>query len=332
MSCEINLSVIKANLIRIRRSAGVRLMLMAKADAYGHGIREVGRYVEDVVDAFGVATVEEGEALREAGVKKEILITACAPSELDRAVRLGLTIGVYSEGILRTIIAMGCCAPLHIKVNSGMNRLGFEEYELPYVLDRLDGFDVQGVYSHLRTRSPRQLEAFRRMSGLVRERYPDAIRHLASTHSYGDRRFSFDMVRVGLAGYEGSMCVTSCVLLSRRVRKGEYVSYGDFVADRDMNTAVVFGGYADGIRRERPSGVYIRSKKCRTIGRVCMDMQVVDTGDFLAEEGEKAVLYSPEFADELCHDLCTIEYTLMTAFKGRIERTYVEEGGKADRR
>jgi len=112
--------------------------------------------------------------------------------------------------------------------------------------------------------------------------------------------------------------------------KGEYVSYGNYKLKSATNTAVVFGGYADGVYRERPSSVFIRGRRCRVIGRVCMDMTVVDCGDFLPEIGEDAVLTDPEHIDLVTKERKSINYTVMTCWHGRVEKIYGndESGGK----
>lgn len=315
-------------------------MLMVKADAYGHGLKEVACAVEDRVDAFGVATLEEGEELRRAGVQKDILVLTCAPDEIKRAIDSKLCIGLGNieqlSELARLIVSKIVSArdvKLHLALDSGMHRLGFGEKEIDEVLSDLSslGLNVCGAYSHLRVRSYKQVYAFERMCARISEVYPNIIRHLASSHSMHSSRLRYDMVRVGLSAYEGAMSVRSVVLSSRRVEKGEFVSYGDYKLEEVTNTAVVFGGYADGASRENPSAVYIRGKECKVLGNVCMDMCIVDCGDFLPEVGEEVVFTDDSLIEEIAKQRNSIDYTVMTCWRGRIERIYSDDksGGEA---
>lgn len=318
---------------------GTRLLFMVKADAYGHGLCEVAQAVRCEVDAFGVATVEEGIKLKNCGIKKDVLALLCAERELEEGISKGLVIALSNEVQLAKIeelINIGKVKPsevrLHISFDSGMHRLGFCEAKIEEVLNRLKscGICVEGVYSHMRVRSQRQIAAFDRVSARINEYYPMAARHLASSHSLECKRLRYDMVRVGIAAYEGALSVTGEVVAARRVCKGEYVSYGSFKLACDTNTAVVFGGYADGAQRERPSCVYIRNRRCRVLGRVCMDMCVVDSGEFLPDIGEEAVLVDGRHMAEISRQRKSVDYTVMTCWHGRVERIYIDEKGGSE--
>jgi len=302
-------------------------MLMVKADAYGHGLRAVSKATEDLVDAFGVATVDEGIKLRNYGIKKDIFVLICKPNELKSAANNGLIISLSEREQLARIIELknaGQQIRLHIALNSGMNRLGFGESELPEIIEILksENIPIEGAYSHLRVRSNAQIAAFNRMGSLIKEQYPEAILHLASSHSLDVKTLRYDMVRLGIRAYDGAMRVVSEVIAARRVKAGEFVSYGRFKLENDTNTAVVFGGYADGVSREFPSDVYIRGKACKVLGRVCMDMFIVDCGDFLPEIGEKAVICDSASMNDVSKQRRSIPYTVMTGFRGRIKRIY----------
>ncbi len=312
---------------------------MVKADAYGHGLVSVALAVEDCVDMFGVATVEEGVALKESGVKKDALALLCGVDELEYAIENGIVFVLSDftqlsriERILQEGKFSASDIRFHIALDSGMHRLGFCEEQLDELLNRLTACGVapEGAYTHLRVRSYTQINAFRRMSDSVVKRFPRTIRHIASSRFIGCKSLRYDMVRVGISAYEGAMTVRSTVVAARRVEKGEYVSYGNYKLKSATNTAVVFGGYADGVYRERPSSVFIRGRRCRVIGRVCMDMTVVDCGDFLPEIGEDAVLTDPEHIDLVTKERKSINYTVMTCWHGRVEKIYGndESGGK----
>ncbi len=311
--------------------------MMVKADAYGHGLVPVALATEDLADAFGVATVEEGAALKAAGVTNDVMALICAIDELEYAIEQGI-IFVLSDfaqlSKIETMLLSGEVRAsdirMHIALDSGMHRLGFCEEELDELLDRLKacGVNPEGVYSHLRVRSYRQISAFKRMSEKSAAVFPNIVRHLASSRFIGCKSLSYDMVRVGISAYEGAMTVKSTVVAARRIEKGEYVSYGNYKVKDATNSAVVFGGYADGAYRERPSAVYIRGRRCPVIGRVCMDMTVVDCGDFLPDIGEEVVLSDPERIGLVAKERKSINYTVMTCWHGRVERIYdYDQGG-----
>ena len=330
---EIDLKRIEKNVLATRRLVGVPVMLMVKADAYGHGLVKVAKRAENVVDAFGVETLEEGAKLRSAGIKSEILVLALCENEIFRAYKLDLAIGLHNREQFAKIVNLidsnrinPAKLKTHIKVDSGMHRLGFCLDELQIVLQKAKalGINVAGIYSHLRDETESQKSTFDRFVEVAKGYYPDIKAHLASSHSLFNPNLRYDGVRLGINAYNGAMSAYSQVVESRRLQAGERVSYGDFVLQKATNTAVVFGGYADSIARENPSSVRIRGKKCAVIGNVCMDCFVVDTGDLEAKVGERVLLFDSDTASEVASERNTIEYCLMTSQKGRIMRVYLD--------
>ena len=330
---EIDLKRIEKNVLATRRLVGVPIMLMVKADAYGHGLVKVAKRAENVVDAFGVETLEEGVKLRSAGIKSEILVLALCENEIFRAYKLDLTIGLHNREQFAKIVSLidsnrinPAKLKTHIKVDSGMHRLGFCLDELQIVLQKAKalGINVAGIYSHLRDETESQKSTFDRFVEVAKGYYPDIKAHLASSHSLFNPNLRYDGVRLGINAYNGAMSAYSQVVESRRLQAGERVSYGDFVLQKATNTAVIFGGYADSIARENPSSVRIRGKKCAVIGNVCMDCFVVDTGDLEAKVGERVILFDSDTASEVASERNTIEYCLMTSQKGRIQRVYLD--------
>lgn len=330
---EIDLKRIEKNVLATRRLVGVPVMLMVKADAYGHGLVKVAKRAENVVDAFGVETLEEGVKLRSADIKSEILVLALCENEIFRAYKRDLTIGLHNREQFAKIVSLidsnrinPAKLKTHIKVDSGMHRLGFCLDELQIVLQKAKalGINVAGIYSHLRDETESQKSTFDRFVEVAKGYYPDIKAHLASSHSLFNPNLRYDGVRLGINAYNGAMSAYSQVVESRRLQAGERVSYGDFVLQKATNTAVIFGGYADSIARENPSSVRIRGKKCAVIGNVCMDCFVVDTGDLEAKVGERVLLFDSDTASEVASERNTIEYCLMTSQKGRIQRVYLD--------
>ena len=299
----VDLGAIRRNVRAVRSKTRTRVLVMVKADAYGHGMTEVARSLADEADYLGVATLEEGEELRKNGVKTPVLVAICPPDGLARAKAAGLTAAV------------------------GLGLPAEDAGEVTYLLAE-HGVVPEGAYSHFREPDARQLDVFLSAAGRVREAFPSALVHMASSSSLGIRESALDMVRIGIAAYSGAMTVKSRVIAVRRVRAGECVGYGHFVLDHDTSVAVVFGGYFDGVRRESPSPVYIGDMLCPVCGSVCMDMFAVDTGTNEVRAGDEVVLLGGVLtAERVAEAWSATPYEVMTCWKGRIKRCYIDQRG-----
>lgn len=314
---------IRDNLAQIKKQVGTKVLLMVKADAYGHGLLRVAKATCDVVDAFGVATVEEARVLRENGVGKDVLVCIVAPDELEYACKLGAIVSLHCFAQLDKLVELAKngridCSKmrLHLKVDSGMHRFGFDSRDIKRVCETLIecGYFVEGVFSHLRDGTARQKNEFDRCAEIAKRYFPQATLHLASSHSLSTEELCYDMVRVGISAYEGAMSVVSRVVETRFAKAGEIVGYGTQTLEKDCNIAYVFGGYADGVCRENPSSVIIDGKACNVVGNVCMDVFAVDTGEYRAQIGEKAVLLDGTIAEEVARQRKTIDYCVYTSF------------------
>ena len=305
-------------------------MLMLKADAYGHGLESVATATCEMVDAFGVVTLEEGLNVRKIGIKTPVLVNMLASGEVLQAIQNDLIVGLSNRLQLeeiKSLIQKGAVDPesvkIHVKVDSGMHRLGFQTGEISDICRILkeNGIDVRGIYSHFGDMPHLQQKAFEGAAHATREYFPNAVRHIASSHTLNQKECLFDGVRVGLAAYLGAMRVESEVIASRRVSAGEYVGYGDYSLPNDANIATVFGGYADGIDRERFPCVIADGREYKVIG-VCMDTFIIDTADKKFEIGKKVTLVDENEMCNLAEKMQTIPYTLMTAWRGRIDKIY----------
>ncbi|MBO4380724.1 MAG: alanine racemase [Clostridia bacterium] len=326
LKAYINLARIKENLASIRRIIGEsKLMLMLKADAYGHGLEEVAKATCDRVDGFGVFSLEEGQKVHGIAPKTPVLCNCLRADEIESAVKSGLTIGLSNRLQLTEIKRLANRdAKIHLKVDSGMHRFGFDVSEVQAVCQELKalGVEINGVYSHFGDHPEAQKARFDEACEIVRGYFKNAMRHIASSHTLASGLYAYDGVRVGLAAYMGAMRVESEVVASRRVEAGEYVGYGDHLTATPKNIAVVFGGYADGIDRERFKAVLCRGREFKVIG-VCMDSTIIDTAGEVLDVGEKALLLDEENISKTAENMQTIPYALMTAWRGRIEKIYV---------
>ena len=332
---RVNLGKIRRNLRAVRTLTCGKVLLMVKADGYGHGMTEVARAVEDEVDMFGVAVTEEGRKLRECGVAAPVLVAVCPPEEYGEAAALGLTVAVSDDCGLRKLAEMTAPPEFHLKFDTGMHRLGFAPERADGVLYflRERGLVPAGCYSHFREPCAEQLEVFSDVAARARQVFPDVLLHIASSGTVGYPAARFDMVRVGHAAYGGAMSVESQVVAVRHVKAGECVGYGHFTLGKDSDIAVVFGGYYDGVRRGSPAVAVIGGRRCPSLGSVCMDMFAVDVGDTVCSVGDRAILMGKELpASEIAAMRGTVDYDVMTGWTGRVKRIYYDDqaGGETE--
>ena len=312
---EISLSAIGHNIeeVRKRLAPGVRLLAVIKADAYGHGAVRVGKYLEDRVNYFAVATLEEAVELRENGIRLPILILGyTSPSQYEDLVAFDITQTIYSretaELLNREAANQGKRAGIHIALDTGMTRIGFQvtEEDADVIADigRLPHLKMEGLFTHFacadqkdKTYCSGQLEKFNRMVRMLEERKVEIpLKHVcnsAGIMEFDD--FRYDMVRSGIVTYGmypseevrkerldliPALEWKSRVIHVKEVGNGLGVSYGATYVTHEGRTriATVSAGYADGYPRALSSKgrVLIHGQYAPILGRVCMDQFMVD--------------------------------------------------------
>ena len=314
----INLPAIRENALRIKALCSNKFFAVVKADAYGHGAEEVSRYIEDIADGFCVAIIEEGIALRVGGITKQILVLTPPLDSYDvsRAKAYNLTLTVNS--IQSATLLKG--AECHIKVNTGMNRLGCDLSELPSILKKLPPESIDGVYSHLfapqdESACEFQFAVFERAARLVKTFKPCATAHLSARGGLlRGGKYLFDGVRSGIllygyapAGFEAEGFKPALKVFARRTQVTRFIGggVGYNFADRDYSTLTAYRcGYADGFSRTVPLGE-------KTL---CMDAFVS------SENGNLACVMDD--ADEYAKRCGTISYEVLTSVTRRSERIY----------
>lgn len=265
----IDLGQIYKNALEIKNSArGAAFCAVVKSDAYGHGACEVARKIQAVADCFAVATVREGRALRLAGIEKPV-ICLLPVQELDLAVFYDLQITISSHGDFENLCRFfekNRTAPkVHFAVNTGMNRLGYDDFSL-FCSDVysafISGISVVGVFSHFYDSADyrcdlNQYERFKPFSGVVKKYYPNALSHICSSGGLSFGEFNADMVRVGLLiyGYKPvnatldvspAMRVFAKRIACRNITSSDFVLYGNKPCEKNGSVSVVQYGYADG--------------------------------------------------------------------------------------
>ena len=346
---------LRHNLAVARRySPGSRLMAVVKADAYGHGLEWAAGILEGAgADAFGVACIEEGVRLREAGVRSPVFILEgfFREDELKAAEVLDLGLVLHSpEQVAGVLDRAGTGGPLgcFLKVDTGMHRLGVGPGEAAGYAERLrraSGVEWWGLFSHMaRADTPedpynaRQVSCMRELGAETGEACPLSLANSAALLELPEARL--DWVRPGIMlygaspfpdrdgsalGLEPVLRLDSEVIAVRTLQAGDWLGYGTaFQADRALRVGVVPVGYGDGYPRHLTTGTPVRvaGSLTRTLGRVCMDMLFVDL-DPIPEAGEGAPveLIGPGVqAEELARRAETIPYEVLCGLRNRLRR------------
>ena len=360
---EINLSAIKHN-VQVYKSQlkpTTKMLAMVKAQSYGAGLEKIGLYLErQGIDYLGVAYPDEGVELRKAGIKVPILVMNPVDEGFEDCIKYQLEPSVFSfeqlEELLHELIFQGAQNfPIHVKIDTGMKRLGFDFKELPRLMEVIQAqpeIAIKGVYSHLADSDNRRDKRF---TDLQIRRFVDACNYISAnyaekfiTHllnSEGIANFpeaQFNMVRIGIGMYGVSSNPTnakklrpvvswkSTVSQVKQIHKGESVGYSrSFVADKNMEIAIVPVGYADGFRRSLSNGVgsiFINGQMCNVVGRVCMDMIMVDVTKKFVKTGDRVELIGDKITlSQFAEKMQTISYEVLTSISKRVHRTYIEE-------
>ena len=306
--------------------SGVKTMCVIKADAYGHGSHRIALFLQNKCDYFAVASINEGEELRAAGVKTPMLILSyTSPLEYEDLIRNDITATIYdleSAAILsETALKTGRTAKVHVAVDTGMGRIGFPDDESGAdaieKLKRLPGLLVEGLFSHYacsdetdRTSANEQTRRFESFIKLLEKRSIDIpIKHICNSAAVIEGEKSFDMVRFGISLYglypsqevhkervtlAPAMQVESHIVYVKTVKKGTKIGYGQtYTAPCERKIATVCIGYADGFNRcfSNRGYVLIKGKKAPVVGKVCMDQIMVDVSDIeQVSVGDRAVI------------------------------------------
>jgi len=355
---RIDVASITANISTLKSISGIDLLAVVKADAYGHGLIEVGLAAEKSgADWLGVALLEEAIALRTHGVRIPILAWLLPPGSDFRAAHShDIDVAVSGLATLEEISALKVDARIHIEVDTGMNRGGFLD-EWPDLLKADFSFvDVVGFFSHFaradepeQSQNLTQLNRFNEMLAQLKSvGINPPIKHLSnSAATLKNHKAAFDLVRTGIAmyglspdvktlgnsaslGLKPAMQLRAKLHLVKHVPAGSPIGYGaSAVTESDTQLGVVAMGYADGIPRiAQGAGVFFDGKRAPIIGRVSMDQFVVDLGpESTAKSGDWVIIFGDgthgEYtADDWGASSASINYEIVTRIGPRVPRIY----------
>lgn len=359
---EINLNAILHN-INFHKSLlkpETKMMAMVKANAYGLGSYEISEFLQlHHIDYLGVAFADEGVELRKKGITTPIIVMNPEQHSYDAVIEYNLEPEIYSLRVLELfneqLIKSGNQQkyPIHIKLETGMHRLGFKDFELDELTEKFNTMNVkvQSIFSHLSSSDVpeekeftlNQIETFKKNSSyLITQLDYKPLRHIlnsAGISNYSD--YQYDMVRIGIGmigessnkkikkQLQDSVSFKTVVSQISEVKQGESVGYSrKFKAEHNTKIATIPVGYADGIPRmvgNKVGNVGINKKLCPIVGNVCMDMMMIDVDNANVKEGDSVVIFNSHPTLEEFSKYCnTITYEVLTSISPRVKRIYIK--------
>ena len=360
---EINLNAIAHNLKTYQQQLkpGVKIMAMVKAFSYGSGSFEIANLLQfHKVDYLAVAYADEGVELRKAGIRLPIMVMNAEVGTFDLLVQHNLEPELYSFGMLTDLenylLQNGINNfPVHIKLDTGMHRLGFEATDIPQLKEKLQAshlFKIQSIFSHLVASDNEVHDAFTQQQAgafikankeLEKVLNYSYLKHIANTSAiHRHKDLQMDMVRLGIGLYgvdstasigeqlKNVSTLKTTISQIKKVKAGESVGYSrSAIAEKDLTIATVRIGYADGYPRHLSNGIgkmQLMGRLVPVIGNVCMDMTMLDITGIDAKEGDEVIVFGEHLSvAELAVWSKTIPYEILTGISQRVKRVYFEE-------
>jgi len=359
---EIDLKALKHNFeyIKSKTQNGTKILAVVKAFAYGSDANTIANYLQDLnVDYFAVAYTSEGVALRDAGIAKPILVLHPQAVNFKTLIERCLEPSLYNAKVLNEFITVASennqtNYPVHIKFNTGLNRLGFWENDVDHIVSKLKATEtvmVKSVFSHLAASEDlseseftrQQIRGFKTIANAFSNKIEyQPMLHICNTSgilNYPEAHL--DMVRtgIGLYGFGNSdkenknfkpiATLKSVISQIHHIEKGETVGYNRaYKSESFAKTATIPIGHADGIGRIYGNGktcVMINNKPALIIGNICMDMIMVDITNIDCNEGDEVIVFGehPNSASEFSKAAGTISYEIITAISSRVKRIFL---------
>lgn len=364
---EVNLQAVRHNIEEARKNikSDTKIMAIVKANAYGHGAVPVSKALISQVDAYGVAMIEEALELRDAGINKMILILGYTGEEwYEELVKHCISQTIYTYDMAKKLsdvaVSFGKQTPIHIKIDTGMGRIGFapteESLDIVEKISHLPGVFIEGIFTHFARADEKTIEAakepFARYMQFVQElekkgiRIP--IRHVSNSASIiSFPEANLDMVRSGITTYglypsedvpkeilklQPAMSWKSKISFVKPIEPGTSISYGGtFTAEKPMIVATVPVGYADGMKRDLSGKgrVLIHGQYAQILGRVCMDQFMIDVTDISnVKMGDTVTIFGKDGdkcipVEEIAELSHSFNYEFVCSISKRVPRKYI---------
>lgn len=337
---------IVANIQKFKKQCSAKICAIVKADAYGHGIGGVVPYIKQYVDFFGVADEREALKVRSLTAKPIVILNMVKsenlPELLTKQISLSVSNFAYLKQILKVANTLKIKAKIHLKINSGMNRLGVgSEERFKQMLNFISPQNMlvlEGVYTHFHDSlnmesTENQYQVFCQFLKHIDGKHKPIIHASATNAVLINPKYQFDMVRLGIAMYGycdipsqnfiPALQLESTIANIVNVKKGEYVGYGDnFVARKNMKVACVSLGYADGFLRANSNNgkVIVNDIFCSIVGNICMDLFMIDVSHVKCKVGDRVVVIGESLdkkitAQDIAQNTNTISYEILTNLK-----------------
>lgn len=364
---EVNLQAVRHNIEEARKNikSDTKIMAIVKANAYGHGAVPVSKALISQVDAYGVAMIEEALELRDAGINKMILILGYTGEEwYEELVKHCISQTIYTYDMAKKLsdvaVSFGKQTPIHIKIDTGMGRIGFapteESLDIVEKISHLPGVFIEGIFTHFARADEKTIEAakepFARYMQFVQElekkgiRIP--IRHVSNSASIiSFPEANLDMVRSGITTYglypsedvpkeilklQPAMSWKSKISFVKPIEPGTSISYGGtFTAEKPMIVATVPVGYADGMKRDLSGKgrVLVHGQYAQILGRVCMDQFMIDVTDISnVKMGDTVTIFGKDGdkcipVEEIAELSHSFNYEFVCSISNRVPRKYI---------
>jgi alanine racemase len=354
---EINGNALEHNLqyFKSKLEANTKILVVVKAFGYGSEATEIAKFLEKSVDYFAVAYTDEGIALRDAGIEKPILVLHPQTPNLELIIKYQLEPNLYNFTILNAFLELADSKlllnyPIHLKFNTGLNRIGFWHTDVPKIISTLketNHIKIASLFSHLAASDDVNEKEFTTnqindFAFIVKQFYTHLeykpIVHILNTSGIVNYpQAQFDMVRLGIGLYgfgndlketyqlKNVITLKSIISQIHLIEPGESVGYNRaFTASKLMKTATVPVGHADGISRKlgnKNYSILINNQKAPIIGNVCMDMIMVDVTNIDCKESDEVTIFNTqEMLQEMANCSDTIPYETLTAISQRVKR------------
>ncbi len=366
---QVDLEAIRHNIREARKNVkpGTKVMAIIKADAYGHGAIKVAKALRNLVDAYGVAIIEEAIELRQAGLEKMILILGYTGEErYEELVQYNISQTVYEYAMAKKLsdiaMKMGKKARVHIKVDTGMGRIGFaptqEGAKEVKKISELPGIEIEGCFTHFARADETTIEPAREpfskymqfVDMLESKGIQIPIKHVCNSASIiGFSEANLDMVRSGITTYgiypshevskekmilKPAMELKCHISYVKEVPENTPISYGGtYVTKRPTRVATVPLGYADGMKRDLSNkfSVLVHGEYAPILGRVCMDQFMIDVTDIKdVNEGDIVTIFGKDgdkviSVDEIAERAHSFSYEFLCSVTSRVPRKYINE-------